>query len=235
MLKKTILVVDDDADINELLNISLTREGYHVVSAYRGADAIPLVIQHQPDLIILDVLLPDIDGFEICRELRKTSTIPILFLSCKDEEIDKVLGLGFGGDDYMAKPFSPIELVARVKAHMRRNYLLRKDIKEDDSILNFPGLSIDRSTHRVLVDGQQVSLSAKEFKLLFHLAQNPNRVYKNDQLFSLLWDEHFLGDPHTVMVHIYNLRKKIELNPAKPKYVMTIRGVGYKFNDKYGE
>ncbi|MDF2667878.1 MAG: response regulator transcription factor [Paenibacillus sp.] len=234
MLNKTILVVDDDPDINELLKLSLSREGYNIIPAFRGSDAIVSMEKFNPDLIILDVLLPDMDGFELCRVLRKTSNVPILFLSCKDDDSDKVLGLGLGGDDYISKPFSPIELVARVKAHMRRNYSLN-DKEKDSTELKFPGLTIDRSTHRVMVDGQHVALSAKEFKLLFHLAQNPNRVYKNDQLFSLLWDEHFLGDPHTVMVHIYNLRKKIEINPAKPKYIMTLRGVGYKFNDKQGE
>lgn len=186
--------------------------------------------QYAPDLVILDVLLPGLDGFEICSELRKISTVPILFVSCKDEDIDKVLGLRLGGDDFISKPFSPIELVARVKAHMRRNYQFQKREREQDQVLQYDNLIIDPSTHQVLVNGKQVDLSPKEFKLLYHLAKNPNRVYKNEQLFSMLWDDVHMGDTHTVMVHIYNLRKKLEDNPAKPRFIQTIRGVGYKFN-----
>ncbi|PQP85358.1 DNA-binding response regulator [Paenibacillus sp. PCH8] len=230
--KHTILIVDDDQEINELLAISLKREGFHTLSAYNGVDAIKAAHQYAPDLVLLDVLLPGMDGYQICSEIRKTSTMPILFVSCKDEDIDKVLGLGLGGDDFISKPFSPIELIARVKAHIRRSNLLHKQVEEIDKTLKFDQLLIDPDTHLVLVDNKPVSLSAKEFKLLFHLAKNPNRVYKNEQLFSLLWDDVHMGDTHTVMVHIYNLRKKLEKNPAKPHYIRTIRGVGYKFNDK---
>lgn len=232
MSKKTILVVDDDYEINELLTMSLKREGFNVLSAFEGNEALALAGEHLPDLVILDVLLPGLDGFQICSELRKTSNVPILFVSCKDEDIDKVLGLGLGGDDFISKPFSPIELIARVKAHIRRNYLLHKSGVEADQTLRYDQLIIEPATHRVLVDNKPISLSAKEFKLLFHLAKNPNRVYKNEQLFTLLWDDVHMGDTHTVMVHIYNLRKKLEKNPAKPHYIHTIRGVGYKFNDK---
>lgn len=232
MSNKAILVVDDDKEINELLAMSLKREGYKVISAFQGEDALLLAKEHSPDLVILDVLLPGLDGFQICSELRKTSNVPILFVSCKDEDMDKVLGLGLGGDDFISKPFSPIELIARVKAHLRRSYLLHKHDSEPDQTLKYDKLFIDPATHRVLVDNKPIALSAKEFKLLFHLAKNPNRVYKNEQLFSLLWDDVHMGDTHTVMVHIYNLRKKLESNPAKPHYIRTIRGVGYKFNDK---
>ncbi|RXZ82282.1 DNA-binding response regulator [Paenibacillaceae bacterium] len=232
MNKKTILVVDDDNEINELLTMSLKREGYHVISSFHGHDALALTSEHSPDLVLLDVLLPGLDGFQVCSEIRKISNVPILFVSCKDEAIDKVVGLGIGGDDFITKPFSPIELIARVKAHIRRNYLLQKNENQAEQTLRYDKLLIDPATHRVLVDNKPVALSAKEFKLLFHLAKNPNRVYKNEQLFTLLWDDVHLGDTHTVMVHIYNLRKKLERNPAKPHYIHTIRGVGYKFNDK---
>lgn len=230
MSAQTILIVDDDKEINELISISLKREGYHVISAYDGHEALSLAKEHSPDLVILDVLLPKLDGFEVCSELRKISTVPILFVSCKDEDIDKVLGLRLGGDDFISKPFSVIELVARVKAHMRRNYQFQKRDLERDKVLKYENLVIDPNTHQVTVNGKHVELSPKEFKLLYHLAKNPNRVYKNEQLFTMLWDEDYVGDTHTVMVHIYNLRKKIEDNPAKPKYIQTIRGVGYKFN-----
>jgi DNA-binding response OmpR family regulator len=227
---QTILIVDDDYEINELISLSLKREGYQVISAYDGHEALSMAKQHSPDLVILDVLLPGMDGFEICSELRKMSTVPILFVSCKDEDIDKVLGLRLGGDDFITKPFSPIELIARVKAHMRRSYQFQKRETERDQILRYENLVINPVTHQVLVNDKPVELSPKEFKLLYHLAKNPNRVYKNEQLFSILWDEDHMGDTHTVMVHIYNLRKKLEENPAKPKFIQTIRGVGYKFN-----
>lgn len=230
MSPQTILVVDDDKEINELISISLKREGYNIISAFDGHEALSLAKNHSPDLVILDILLPGIDGFEICNELRKISTVPILFVSCKDEEIDKVLGLRLGGNDFISKPFSIIELIARVKAHMRRNYQFQKRDINDDQILKYDNLIIDPTTHQVTVNGKLVELSPKEFNLLYYLAKNPNRVYKNEQLFSLLWDENHIGDTHTVMVHIYNLRKKLEDNPAKPKYIQTIRGVGYKFN-----
>lgn len=232
MSKNTILIIDDDQEINELLAMSLEREGFHTLSVYNGREAMETMQRHSPDLVLLDVLLPGSDGFQICSEIRKTSNVPILFVSCKDEDIDKVLGLGLGGDDFISKPFSPIELIARVKAHIRRSRLLQQNEEETNKTLVFDNLMIDPGSHLVLVDNKPVSLSAKEFKLLFHLAKNPNRVYKNEQLFSLLWDDVHMGDTHTVMVHIYNLRKKIEKNPAKPHYVRTIRGVGYTFNDK---
>lgn len=235
MSQKTILVVDDDQEINELIAMSLKREGYRVISVFDGKSSLELAKTNSPDLVILDVLLPGMDGFEICSELRKTSNVPIMFVSCKDEDIDKVLGLRLGGDDFISKPFSPIELIARVKAHIRRNSMLQQKTVEQDQVLRYDILVIDPNTHQVLVNNKPVELSAKEFKLLFHLAKNPNRVYKNEQLFAMLWDDVHIGDTHTVMVHIYNLRKKIEENPAKPKFIQTIRGVGYKFNAKYSE
>mgnify|MGYP001286501122 CR=1 FL=1 len=236
MTRKKILVIDDDKEINELITMFLKREGYEVISAFDGFEALTLAKRHSPDLLILDVLLPGIDVFEICNELRKTSNVPILFVSCKDEDIDKVLGLRLGGDDFISKPFSPIELIARVKAHIRRNYLLNNNKEaERDEALSYDNLVIDPVTHQVIVDNKQVELSPKEFKLLYHLAKNPNRVFKNEQLFAMLWDDVHIGDTHTVMVHIYNLRKKIEKNPSQPKFIQTIRGVGYKFNDKSEE
>ena len=233
MTNRPILVADDDYEINELITMSLRREGYEVIAAYDGHEALNLARTHAPALVILDVLMPGMDGFEICSEIRKTSNIPILFVSCKDEDIDKVLGLRLGGDDFISKPFSPIELVARVKAHIRRNYMLQQSNQEQDTALRYGKLVIDPTKHEVVLDGQRIDLSAKEFQLLYYLARNPNRVYKNDQLFAMLWDDAHIGDTHTVMVHIYNLRKKLEKNPAKPRYIQTIRGVGYKFNDKY--
>jgi DNA-binding response OmpR family regulator len=174
--------------------------------------------------------MPGQDGMEVCRELRKTTTNPILFVSCKDDDIDKIVALGVGGDDYITKPFSPGELIARVKAHLRRNTMIENNKPEENPALEYPGLSIVPATHTVIVNGRQVALSAKEFKILFQLAQNPNRVFKNEQLFNMIWDADSIGDTRTVMVHISNLRKKIEEDPANPRYILTLRGVGYKFN-----
>jgi DNA-binding response OmpR family regulator len=229
MARETILIVDDEAEIIELISLYLEREGYEVISATNGLQVFDLVHQYKPDLIILDILLPGIDGIEVCRQLRKTNNTPILFISCKSEDIDIILGLSMGGDDYITKPFSPSQLVARVKAHLRRNSLIDQQ-KEDPQRLFFPGLEIDLVSHIVTVGGQPISLSAKEFDLLSLLAKTPNRVYRIEHLFELVWSLDSLGDPRTLIVHISNLRKKIEPNPAEPRYIITVRGVGYKFS-----
>jgi DNA-binding response OmpR family regulator len=230
MAGEKILVADDDPEINELICLYLQKEGFKVISVDNGTAVFDKVREHQPKLIILDILMPGQDGMEVCRELRKTTTNPILFVSCKDDDIDKIVALGVGGDDYITKPFSPGELIARVKAHLRRNTMIENNKPEENPALEYPGLSIVPATHTVIVNGRQVALSAKEFKILFQLAQNPNRVFKNEQLFNMIWDADSIGDTRTVMVHISNLRKKIEEDPANPRYILTLRGVGYKFN-----
>ncbi|UJF32896.1 response regulator transcription factor [Paenibacillus hexagrammi] len=226
---KKILIVDDEPEIVELIRLYLVREGYEVISANNGQDVLRIVSEHHPDLIILDILLPGLDGIEVCRQLRKTYTTPIVFLSCKCEDIDIILGLSIGGDDYITKPFSPSQLVARVKAHLRRNTYIDQH-RENPQLVRYPGIEIDMASHIVKVNGQPISLSAKEFDLLSLMAKTPNRVYKIEQLFELVWSLESFGDPRTLIVHISNLRKKIEPNPAEPKYIITVRGVGYKFN-----
>ncbi|MNI08641.1 Transcriptional regulatory protein YycF [compost metagenome] len=232
MSGEKILIVDDEPEIVELISLYLIREGYEVISANNGHQVFDIVIQQQPDIIILDIVLPGMDGIEVCRQLRKTHNTPILFISCKSEDIDIILGLSMGGDDYITKPFSPSQLVARVKAHLRRNSIIDQQ-KEDPQRLLFPGLEIDLISHLVKVNGQSISLSAKEFDLLSLLAKTPNRVYKIEHLFELVWSLNSLGDPRTLIVHISNLRKKIEPNPAEPRYIITVRGVGYKFNGSF--
>jgi DNA-binding response OmpR family regulator len=232
MAGEKILVVDDDPDIVELISLHLLKEGYELISADNGQQVFDLVLLHKPDLIILDILLPGMDGIEVCRQLRKNYNTPILFISCKSDDIDIILGLSMGGDDYITKPFSPGQLVARVKAHLRR-YSLFSQTREDPQILKFPGLEIDLISHIVQVGGKHISLSAKEFDLLTLLAKTPNRVYKLEHLFELIWSLDSLGDPRTLIVHISNLRKKIEPNPAEPRYIITVRGVGYKFNGSF--
>jgi DNA-binding response OmpR family regulator len=229
MRREKILIVDDEVEIIELICLYLNREGYQTLTALDGYGAIEIVDKSRPDLIILDIQLPDLDGFEVCLELRKMTKAPILFLSCKSEDLDKILGLGVGGDDYITKPFSPGEMVARVKAHLRRSRMQSEPVTPDHT-LTFGELTIDPKSFTVRLSGEVVTLSAKEYQLLLLLAKNPDRVYSLDQLFTQVWESPSIGDPRTVMVHISNVRKKIEPDPAHPTYIVTVRGGGYKFN-----
>ncbi|MFB7816757.1 response regulator [Paenibacillus chitinolyticus] len=228
MQASKILVVDDDHHILEIVSLYLRRDGFEVISADHGDHVLQLITEQRPDLILLDILLPGMDGIELCRQLRKTSDIPVIFLSAKSEDIDIILGLSIGGDDYVTKPFSPAQLVARVKALLRRCSSSRN--LADQHVLKFPDLEIDLHSHIVKVQERPIALSAKEFDLLSLLAQNPNRVYRIEQLFEQVWSLESFGDPRTLIVHISNLRKKIEPNPSDPRYIITVRGVGYKFN-----
>lgn len=229
MAGELILIVDDEMEIRDLICRYLVKENYRVISADCGAAALDMVNEHQPNLIILDILLPDHDGIEICSRLRPQTSAPILFLSCKDADLDKILGLSVGGDDYITKPFSPGELVARVKAHLRRANHIEVE-ERPKKLLRFPGLEIDFDSYAVRVGNEYITLPAKEFELLAVMAQNPNRLYRTEQLYNLIWKENSIGDTRTVMVHISNLRKKIEKDPANPDYILTVRGIGYKFN-----
>ncbi|SDD15870.1 DNA-binding response regulator, OmpR family, contains REC and winged-helix (wHTH) domain [Paenibacillus sp. UNCCL117] len=229
MSGEKILIVDDETEIVELITLYLRKEGFDVLSSSNGAEAIEMVRLYRPDLVILDILLPELDGIEVCRQIRKHYTTPILFLSCKSEDMDIILGFSIGGDDYMTKPFSPGQLVARVKAHLRRSQLLEQH-KEEAQILSYPGLEIDLLSRTVKVRGRPVPLSSKEFDLLLHLARTPGQVMSLEQLYKLTWGVDSNGDTRTLLVHISNLRKKVEPNPADPRYILTVRGTGYKFN-----
>lgn len=229
MAGEIILVVDDEEEIVELISLYLRKEGYQVISSHSGSEALTLVQEHRPDLVILDILLPETDGIEVCRQIRKSHNTPILFLSCKSEDMDIILGFSIGGDDYITKPFSPGQLVARVKAHLRRSHLLEQH-KEESQHLNFPGLEIDLLSRTVRVDGTLVPLSSKEFDLLIHLAKSPNKVISLEQLYKMTWGVDSNGDTRTLLVHISNLRKKIEPHPSDPRFIHTVRGIGYKFN-----
>ncbi|MBP1995030.1 response regulator transcription factor [Paenibacillus eucommiae] len=231
MSGNNIMVVDDDPEIMELLHLHLIKEGFEVISASDGPQVFDLVAQHKPDLIILNVNLPEMDGIEVCRQLRKTDNTPVIFISSNSEDDNVILALSMGGDDYVTKPFSPSQLMARVKAHLRRSSIVEH--QEDTHILKFPGLEIDLTSHIVKAGQTSIALSSKEFELLALLAKTPNRVYKIEHLFELIWSLDSMGDPRTLMVHISNLRKKIEPNPAKPRYIITLRGVGYKFNGSF--
>ncbi|MCY9515860.1 response regulator transcription factor [Paenibacillus apiarius] len=230
-----ILIVDDELEITELISLYLRREGYHVFVADNGYTALQMVKEVAPDLIILDILLKSLDGIEVCKEIRKTSNVPILFVSCKSDDVDIIMGLTVGGDDYITKPFSPSQLVARVKAHLRRTSLSSRNYPIPlQHKITFGALEIDLHSHNVIVEGKSVALSAKEFDLLAYLAQSPNKVFKLEQLYQHIWNTESFGDTRTLMVHISNLRKKIEPDPTQPRYIVTVRGVGYKFQaDSY--
>ncbi|MBP3041720.1 response regulator transcription factor [Bacillaceae bacterium Marseille-Q3522] len=234
MAEEIILIVDDDQDIREILKLYLEKEGFAIVMAADGKKALQLVDQYDPDLIFLDIIMPGLDGFETCQAIREKTSVPILFLSAKEDDIDKILGLRIGGDDYITKPFSPGVLIARVKAHLRRKRqqlsVAGSNKKTVSQTLRYPGLMIDREACVVKVNNRIVNLSAKEYQLLCLMAEHPDRVYNVDHIFELVWGENSLGDNRTVMVHISNLRKKIEADPSNPKYVLTVRGIGYKFN-----
>jgi DNA-binding response OmpR family regulator len=225
-----ILIVDDEPEIVELIRLYLTKEGFEVLCTDNGPSAFEYMKRYAPDLVILDILLPEMDGIEICRQMRMSYNIPILFISCKSGDTDIILGLGIGGDDYITKPFSPSQLVARVKAHLRRKQQLDQQ-KKDSRQLSFPGLEIDLLTRNVRVNATLVPLSSKEFDLLALLAGKPNRVVPIEQLYKMAWGVDSNGDTRTLLVHISNLRKKIESDPADPVYIQTVRGLGYKFND----
>lgn len=231
MAGETILIVDDDADIREILTMYLANDGYHPVAATDGMQALSMLQKLNPDLIILDVMMPELDGIEACQELRKTTNAPIIFLSCRATPIDKSLGLVAGGDDYMSKPFDTIELLARVKAQLRRSRLpASSHPRSNGNPLCYLHLKINRDSHNVQISGQDVSLSPLEFRLLAFLAQNPGTVFSNEELYQALWGNESFGDYRTIMVHISNIRKKIESDPRSPVFIHTIKGVGYKFD-----
>lgn len=225
MTGKHILVVDDEPEISDIIRLYLTKENFLVETADCVSHALTLAKQHTFDLAILDIILPETDGFSLARQIRQLADIPVIFLSCKNEDADKIAGLDIG-DDYMTKPFSPAELVARVKAHLRRK---TKDGCEKYNVI-YEGLEIDLSGCNVVAHGKPISLSSTEFQLLTLLACNPDRVYSASQLFEIVWNAADLDDVRTVAVHISNLRKKIEPAPQDPKYILTCRGFGYKFN-----
>ena len=236
MAGEKILIIDDEKPINDLIRSYLAKEGFIPLSAFNGKEALELIKSEKPHFIILDIMLPDIEGVNLCLEIRKTNNSPILFLSCKSEEIDKIIALSVGGDDYLTKPFLPGELIARIKAHLRRQKSSETQDTSQNEILEFPGLSVNLQTREVFSDGQPISLTAKEFDILKLFVENPKRIFTADQIFELIWKTNSLeGDSRTVMVYISTLRKKLEKNGDGSKYIVSIRGVGYKFNHKLME
>lgn len=232
MAKEKILIVDDEVEITKLVCAYLTKEHFTPIVAHTGKMALSLLKKEKPDLIILDIMLPDTEGSSLSLEIRKISNAPILFLSCKTQEIDKIIALSAGGDDYMTKPFMPGELVARIKAHLRRQYSLSNNVTENqNNIYEFDDLSIDFDAHELNVNGKPVTLTMKEFEILKLLVENPRKVFSANRIFETVWKTNCMdNDTKTIMVYISNLRKKIESNPNNPRYILSVRGVGYKFN-----
>lgn len=225
-----ILIVEDEVAIADLEKDYLELSGFEVMLEYTGDGGLKKALEEDVDLLILDIMLPNVDGFEICKEVRQKKDIPIIMVSAKKEDISKIRGLGFGADDYMTKPFSPSELVARVKAHLERYQRLVGSARKVNDVIEIRGLKIDKTARRVYVDGEEKAFTTKEFDLLTFLAENPNRVFKKDELFREIWDLESVGDIATVTVHIKKIREKIEKNTSKPEYIETIWGVGYRFH-----
>ena len=225
----SILVCDDDKEIVEAIEIYLTQEGYQVLKAYDGMQALKMLETETVHLLILDVMMPRLDGIRATLKIRETNSIPIIILSAKSEDADKILGLNIGADDYMTKPFSPSEMVARVKAHLARYDRLTGSAVEKNKIIEIRGLRIDTTARRVWVNDVEKTFTTKEFDLLTFLAENPNHVFTKEELFREIWDMESVGDIATVTVHIKKIREKIEMNTNKPQYIETIWGVGYRF------
>ena len=224
-----ILIIEDEEAIADLEKDYLELSGFKVEIEERGDIGLTRALKEEFDLIILDLMLPGIDGFEICRQIREEKNIPVIMVSAKKDDIDKIRGLGLGADDYMTKPFSPSELVARVKAHMARYERLVGSGIQENEIVEIRGIKIDKTARRVWINGEEKAFTSKEFDLLTFLAQNPNHVFTKEELFSRIWDMESIGDIATVTVHIKKIREKIEFNTAKPQYIETIWGVGYRF------
>lgn len=224
-----ILIIEDEKDIADLERDYMEVNGYEVVVENRGDSGLVKALKEDFDLVILDIMLPGIDGFEVCRELRDKKDVPIIIVSAKKEDIDKIRGLGFGADDYMTKPFSFNELVARVKAHIDRYERLVGGNRNANRVIEIRGLNIDLDARKVSVNGEEKVLTSREFEMLVYLAQNPNKAITKKELFTAVWGMESYGDISTVTVHINKLREKIEMDSSKPQYIETVWGVGYRF------
>lgn len=228
MDRQCILVVDDEKEIRDLIEIYLVNEGYTVVKASNGLEALKVLERQEVDLIILDIMMPNMDGMELCMKIRKDKDMPIIMLSAKNEDMDKIMGFTTGADDYVTKPFNPLELIARVKSHLRR-YTKQSVVQDKQKdIIEIDDLSIDSSTHRVKVGDREVKLTPMEFDILLLLAKNKGMVFSIEKIYELVWKEEFLESDNTVMVHIRKIREKLEENSRKPRFIKTVWGVGYK-------
>lgn len=224
-----VLIIEDEEAIADLEKDYLELSGFSVQIAKDGDEGLELALSQDVNMIILDLMLPGTDGFEICRQVRACKDTPIIIVSARKEDIDKIRGLGLGADDYMTKPFSPSELVARVKAHLTRYQSLKNSIYSKNDVIEIRGIKIDKTARRVFINGEEKTFTTKEYELLSFLVQNPNHVYTKEELFKEIWDMESIGDIATVTVHIKKIREKIEADTSNPHYIETIWGVGYRF------
>lgn len=222
-----ILLAEDEQDIRELLELHLSKESYTVFQAEDGLEALKIFKNEHIDLALLDVMMPGIDGFKVLKKIRETSEIPVIFLTARAEDTDKILGLGLGADDYIVKPFSPIELIARIAAQLRRYYKYTNGHLNDTLVIG--NLTLDKDSFTLFKSEKAIELNPKEYKILELLMDNAGKVYTKKQLYEAVWEEPYYGDDNTIMVHISHIRDKIEDNPKSPKYLKTVRGIGYKF------
>ena len=225
-----ILVCDDDKEIVDAIEIYLMNEGYQIYKAYDGEQAVQMIKSHDIHLLIMDVMMPRLDGIHATLKIREYSSIPIIILSAKSEDTDKILGLNIGADDYVTKPFNPLELIARVKSNLRRYTSLGSLNVENNAVFSVGGLSINDETKEVTVDGEPVKLTPIEYNILLLLVKNQGRVFSIDQIYENIWNEDAIGADNTVAVHIRHIREKIEINPKEPRYLKVVWGVGYKID-----
>ncbi|MDD6484315.1 MAG: response regulator [Clostridiales bacterium] len=235
-MEKTILIIEDEQNINDILAFTFEKEGYKTISAFDGVKGLELAISEKPDLILLDVMLPGMDGFEVCRKVRDKSDVPIVMLTAREDEVDKVLGLELGADDYVTKPYSVRELTARVKANLRRSAYTASELdipagaEEDANTIRSGELVINIERYEVTKNSEVIDITLREFELLKFLAQQPDKIFSREKLLENVWGYEYYGDVRTVDVTVRRLREKIEDDPSMPKYIITKRGVGYYFN-----
>ncbi|MGM7636724.1 response regulator transcription factor [Bacillus sp. Hm123] len=233
LANKNILLIDDEIEILNLLETILQKEGFqHIWKAATGAEGLDLCRNCQPDAVVLDIMLPDMEGYEVCKKIREFSLVPIIFLSAKSDDIDKLLGLGIGGDDYVTKPFSPKEVAFRVKAQLRRSSYYPEEMRINKEVLMFGEVEINKRTGEVKKNSAEVQLTAKELQLLLFLADHPNQILSKTKICDAVWGEEYVGHDNTIMVHIRHLREKLECEPGKPKWIRTVKGLGYKLNTR---
>lgn len=231
MEKGTILIVDDEKEIRDLVDIYLKSDGYNTIKACDGLEAIEILEKNEIDLIILDVMMPNLNGIETCLKIREMREMPIIMLSAKSEDIDKILGLNMGADDYLTKPFNPLELIARVKSQLRRFYKFSKKVdilEEDNNVIHIDDLMINLETHEVMLGENLLKLTPTEFDILALLSQSRGKVFSIENIYESVWNQEFMTSDNTVMVHIRKVREKIEEDPRNPRFIKTVWGVGYK-------
>ncbi len=228
MTKETILVVDDEKEIRDLIAIYLKNDGYEVLQASDGEEGLLLLKQHKVHLIVLDIMMPKVDGIQMCMKVREIAEMPIIMLSAKTQDMDKIVGLTIGADDYVTKPFNPLELIARIKSQLRRYLKMSNAEVADDNEIEISDMQINIATHEVIVNNQKVKLTPREFSILELLARNQGMVLSAEQIYEKVWKEEAIQSENTVMVHIRKIRERIETNPRNPQYIKTVWGVGYK-------